>query len=264
MSATSRSAIIVFLIFAGCAKPIVTGVVKDPWGNAIAGAKIAIANTELSAVTDSNGRYGLRYVPGLFKITFAKDGYTTHELELNVSEKAAIPAAPVIMYPVPAKPGIYYIGDKKLQPLAADQVSVRKRVGAWSAEYEYQIDNRILNTVLVRTGKVEFIDTLTPSAKVFGEREGIPMTLYHVTYHLMTPEVHFDGSAIAPGDEIAKIGKEKLVVHRLTLPAGEYAWLQIGSGPVIGSAAPREYAYRFMAPHVPIRAELAKDFYQGE
>jgi hypothetical protein len=82
----------------------------DPFENRMEGVSVRVVGSAFSAETDKSGRYAVDYVPGSFSVEFSKPGYTTIELWLSIAEKTRFPAEPVVMYPIPDKPGLYYIG----------------------------------------------------------------------------------------------------------------------------------------------------------
>ena len=75
-----RVAVVLLVLVSGCSKKDIEGVIKDPFGNGVAGVSVQILKTQFKTVTDRDGRYSLDYVPGTFTIRYLKDGYTTHRL----------------------------------------------------------------------------------------------------------------------------------------------------------------------------------------
>jgi Carboxypeptidase regulatory-like domain len=95
-------ALLIFLVFAaGCSKEaIVEGEVNDYFGQPLQGVTVEITGTRFRTVTGGDGRYSLQYLPGRFRVEFAKTGYHPAHLELEVATEARVPAAQVTLLKV--------------------------------------------------------------------------------------------------------------------------------------------------------------------
>ena len=137
----SSTVVITLLLLGGlaCTKPVIRGKVVDLFKKPVEGAEVSIPNTTFTVRTDGNGSYAVSYVPGQFTLQVRKDGYTSETLPWNVAEKAELPAADVVLYPVPEDAGVYLIGAGKLVPLPpAAIVKDVKQLSYWSARREYR------------------------------------------------------------------------------------------------------------------------------
>ena len=112
--------LIICLMLPACSKNI-EGKVTDVFGNGVAGVAIKIDKSNYTTTTDNTGKYSLEYAPGSFSVKYAKSGYTTMRVDLNLQQKTKFPAEEVVMYPIPKEQGVYYIGDKELIKLNFDK-----------------------------------------------------------------------------------------------------------------------------------------------
>ena len=100
--------LLLLVLTASCtSKAEIKGTVKDYFGQPVENANVSIAGSAFKTVTDKNGHYQLEYVPGSFTVVFSKDGYSTYEMPLNLTEKTKFPAEEVTLIRLPDKPGVY-------------------------------------------------------------------------------------------------------------------------------------------------------------
>lgn len=122
-------ALILGLIFAISANAIyskasINGVVEDYFGNPIEGVIVKIKNSRLEAITNKEGKYEVPYIPGSFTVMYSKDGYSKHEMNLNLSSKDEFPAEDVTLCKVPESLGVYFYSPGKIVPLGKNRLGV--------------------------------------------------------------------------------------------------------------------------------------------
>lgn len=79
----------------------VNGTVVDEASTLLPGVKVQLENSTLETLTDENGAYSLPYVPGSFRVTFAKVGYIGGELALTLQGRENFPAQVVRLLRLP-------------------------------------------------------------------------------------------------------------------------------------------------------------------
>lgn len=108
--------------------PVVSGQVVDPYGNPVSNAVVRVDSTTLSAQTDTHGKYNIPYVPGTFRLVFEKAQHRSYTLPLSISEKVAVPAKTVTLYPSPKEKGIYLLNPFGGDPIALSSSKVHRYV----------------------------------------------------------------------------------------------------------------------------------------
>jgi len=214
----------------GCSKKDIEGLTKDPFGKGISGVSVQILKSEFKSTTDGNGKYSLDYVPGTFTIQYSKDGYTTIKLNLAIQQKSKFPAEPIVMYPIPKREGIHYIGDTGLiqlnpVPVLETEQHVRDRSSYSMAKTPQTAD--VLN---IKSGKATFIDNSRHPRHRFPHQR-----VMIVLVKLGNGNLIMDYSRPAIGaiiyhyvgvikDNPSHVGEEKLYLRTVDLAPGNYAW----------------------------------------
>ena len=236
-------AAVIAIAWAACSKPVVSGRVLDAFGKPLQDVAVSVEGTSFATATDSNGGYDIEFVPGQFKVHLKKDGYTSVTNSLNVAQSTKVPAADVILYPRPAKPGIYYVGKEKLEPLPLGAVTHRSTpatgIGVFlpgSTRTEWTF-GPVPATAVLPEGQAKFVDT-APNE-----------------YHLLRASNH-RGSFLAEGgigekseaglveETPEKVGDENLLVRTVHLEKGRYGWVQFGEN-MLGGKVPAGPYYGF-------------------
>jgi len=220
------------LLIASCGnKSRVTGKVLDKAGKGIDSVMVLIEKSNFKTITDKQGNYSIDYAPGTFKIIYSKTGYTTHELELNLSNKTKYPAETVELYPIPKNKGIYLFEGNKLIPLK--ETYVKERTGRdpnqdWGNYSLYQINNlnKIVKETKIKAGTIKFIDTNPEAIKVAClQTSGDIGIIQYYTYNWSNPKYKYNGLI---NDNKKRVGKEKLLIRSVQVKPGTYAWVQVG------------------------------------
>jgi hypothetical protein len=206
----------------------------DPFCQPVAEASVSIEGNSFSAKTDRKGIYKIDFVPGQFTIHIKKEGFTTASLQLNVAQPTAVPAADVVLYPRPAVAGIYYVGKKRLEPLA--NFALRRQEISSQMAFLPGSTNFYLQTgasVLVAAGDAQFIDTLSKQLHLARaqNRSGLILS---------APE----DSAGAGSAKAEEVGEEKLTVWNVHLAPGAYGWIPLEKS-LLGGFVPGETYYGF-------------------
>jgi len=226
---------IALILLSGCGSSEIQGIVKDPFGNGLDGVTINIINSELKSSTDKNGGYVIKYVMGTFTVQYAKPGYTTQKINLNLQEKTRFPAQPVILYPIPTEAGIYYIGDKNLIKLPISEI-VSQEIKEKSREALFGLGKSHIKyfpskliELSVKEGKAQFIDRISkPLASMRLSKDGFFVYLISVAGGIEF-KVVYDGSV---SGESNKIGEEKLLVRTMECKPGTYAFVEMFKNPL--------------------------------
>lgn len=117
-------AVLLPLLVACSDQSALSGKVVDNFGKPLSGVVVTIENTELSATTDKEGVYSLRYVPGAFRISFGADGHSPRTLELDIKSSEKVPLKTVELFRMPPPGGIFLIGKDDYLPLAKEAVAI--------------------------------------------------------------------------------------------------------------------------------------------
>ena len=216
------------LLLLSCGKKTdINGKVVDPIGNGMQGVSVMIENSSFKSVTDENGNYSIDYAPGSFKLIYSKSGYTTHELELNLSTKVNYPADSVVMYPIPENEGIYFLDGNRLVSLCELQVKEREWSQSWPLRNFsiFYIDNldKISKNNEINEGQVIFIDTYPQSIKL----ARLSNNGYVQSYSYSFSDTKYDYNGIL-NDKSERFGEEKILLRSAQVKPGIYAWVQVG------------------------------------
>ena len=101
----------------GCAKAEIFGAVVDQGQRPLDGVRINILNSSFTTRTGKVGKYRIDCLPGKFTVAFSKKGYATTRLDLNLEKRHSYPAETVILWKIPADPGIYVVDSGQYVPL---------------------------------------------------------------------------------------------------------------------------------------------------
>ncbi|MDZ7821596.1 MAG: carboxypeptidase-like regulatory domain-containing protein [Candidatus Marinimicrobia bacterium] len=196
-------------------------------GKGLQDVSVVIEKTSYKSITDKNGNYSIDYAPGNFKLIYSKSGYTTEELELNLSTKDYYPADSILMYPIPKNKGIYYLDGNSLVSLYELKLKERE----WKEYpkitiYSY-IDNlpTDLKKYEINEKHITFIDTYPHFIKLAKvRREGIHGKIQHYSYYWSDVKYMYNGLVKY---ETKSVGKEKLLLKSAKLTPGIYAWVSV-------------------------------------
>ena len=117
-----------------------TGEVHDGFGKSLAGVEVSIPGTALKTTAGSNGQYSISYVPGKFSINYSKDGYTTFNLNQDVSVETTVPLQVVVLYKKASDKGVWLFGDSDYMSLKSAKVLTSggdRRQFAWVYKMTY-------------------------------------------------------------------------------------------------------------------------------
>lgn len=101
-----------YLFFISCSSSI-DGNVTDNFNQPLHNVDIKIENSAYTTTSNSSGQFSLDYKAGSFKLLIEKEGYLSHTIELNVTDKSGYNLGKVELIKVPEKAGVYYISDSK-------------------------------------------------------------------------------------------------------------------------------------------------------
>lgn len=220
-----------------CSRAVLSGRVMDPFGKGIAGASISIEGTSISAMTDADGNYQVRYIPGQFKLHIRKDdNYTSSTVPYNIAESTEVPAAAVVLYPRPSEPGIYFVGKDKLQRLDSAQLRKQKIRNPiqWLPDSVQYLLQTAARPAMLPEGDALFIDNI-PKPLELGRalnRSG-----------LVLDTAHSDASGFIR-TTTEKAGNEELPVRKVRLRQGVYGWVELGQN-LLGEMVPGNTYYGF-------------------
>ena len=96
---------------APCASQIVGRVFDPLFRVPVPGATVSIEGLQFSATTDANGRFSLRYAPGLVGIVAQKSGYQriNAEIALELSTYSRVPLRDLTLVRLPPERGVYAV-----------------------------------------------------------------------------------------------------------------------------------------------------------
>lgn len=111
------------LAFCACASSCnrcsIQGVVVDIQGTTVPGVAVTVADGEAEDLTDALGRYQLRLSPAIHEIHFAKTGYTSGALEIDLSGGQNVSAHTVTLWRLPQDMGVYLLENLEFRALPA-------------------------------------------------------------------------------------------------------------------------------------------------
>lgn len=93
--------ILLAILFFSCTKKKIEGQVFDYFNQPLEGVIVTIANSTFQATTDSKGSYSIDYVPGSINLNYAKQGYTSGNLNLDITHKESFPAQRIVLIKIP-------------------------------------------------------------------------------------------------------------------------------------------------------------------
>jgi len=142
------------LLFFGCTKPQVKGIVVDNSNKPIQNAEIRIQGTQFKGLTDNAGRYSIQYVPGKLQILFEKNGYTKKNMMIDVATEAEYPADTIRLIKFP--------GEQEVSEIVASNKVQTKSIYIENILYHY--GNRPGENILGSTGQeaIELINSYKP------------------------------------------------------------------------------------------------------
>jgi len=224
------------ILFTSCSKnERIEGKVQDVFGNSLSDVTVKIEKSTFSAKTDGSGQYSLDYVPGSINLTFSKNGYTTRNLSLDIQQKAYFPTETMVLYPIPAEEGFFYIdvdGRKLVKLDKNSNTKERKRQNkgfSMTQNYSYfiQVPKKALT---IKSGKSMFIDKVPYLIMLTTiNKDGL---IYEGNLNAFERHDKYSGFL---KDKSESIGKEKLLVRTADLSPGLYSWVQMDKGQMIGA-----------------------------
>lgn len=213
-----------------CTKPMIHGRVVDVFSKPLTGAEVSILKTTFKAVSGADGRYMIEYAPGQFELSVKKPSYASTTISLNVTQTSELPAADVVLFPIPPEPGIYYIAPDRLIPLPERGIQRNlKSLDNVSFLHEYAFPFSNDPTPSIAFGsEARFLDTLPAAATLYrGDPEFYQVQYLTGLYQTpMSPQLNNEVNTrtIELGDE-----KLRLRIVKLKQSAVYYGWLP---GPV--------------------------------
>jgi hypothetical protein len=207
------------LILTGCGKKNIEGVVKDPFGQGLEGVSVQVDKTTFSATTSKSGQYAIDYVPGTILLKFSKQGYSSHSLELNIQQKAKYPAEPVLLYPIPGIPGIFWIGEKNLTEMPGSPVSKHRYATSWMDPNHYRYEAVAMKRLCLKPGPVEFIDAQPDHYALVRLKDG--GQIQEFSNQFGTIKFVYNGIMQDNGRKLA----EAVYLRSADLQSGYYAWV---------------------------------------
>ena len=222
------------LLLNGCgSSDRIVGDVKDIFGTPLGDVSVTVEKSGFQAKTRSDGGFNLDYAPGQFVVKFAKPGFTTHLLELNLHQKAKYPTGEVVLYPIPSQKGVFYVDREKKQliELPTNNVVGIKQRGTGFMEsidtffiYSKSDPRSPVVSPTFRAGEAQFIDTDPSLLKLNQVREK--------DYVINEAQRNPMGARIIyldePPESSSSVGAEKVMIRAFKLSPGVYSWVQHG------------------------------------
>jgi hypothetical protein len=211
------------LLCVACGKPSLSGLVVDPFGVGLANATVGIENTNLSASTDDRGAYKIDYLPGAFRLQVKKPGYTSSAVAYNLSQPADVPAANIVLYPIPKSQGIFYLGKTGLVELPRAGQSIRTVREAYGSRYRYYFP-LAAGVPELPAGPAVFIDTSSDQLQLATALD-VDGKFFEVVFPTMITMTRLASGFARVTTK--QVGEEKLVIHEASLHTGPYAWIEM-------------------------------------
>lgn len=217
-----------FFLLNGCSKKNIEGTVSDPFGKGLAGVEVQILKSQFKATTSSDGKYSIEYVPGTFTIQYAKVGYTTHKLDLNIQQKSKFPAELVTLYPIPKSEGFFLQTTSGFQELPSKQI--KYEISGNAEHHVYRItDNQSeqnaqhdISSISIKAGTAIFVDNYPKSSGLFKIGNNNILLEYNNVWGSIT--YIYNGRI---KDKSERVGVEELLLRKVELQPGSYAWCEV-------------------------------------
>jgi len=215
----SRIASMTFLLvtlIACSKKPMVTGEIRDGFGNPLVGATVSVDKTTFVATSDQSGRYSVQYVPGKVLVKVTKDGYTSQEIALDIATEAEYPTQALTLYKIPSVAGIVAFAGGAYLALA--KVNLQSKERMWDAGFTetYTVAGEFVK--LAGGSELRFLDSDGNAPRIYAVGPGGIIRVHEQGYVVPTTDKAkvFAGTSIpvAPGISLRKV----------TLPKGRYAF----------------------------------------
>ncbi|MDO9566449.1 MAG: carboxypeptidase-like regulatory domain-containing protein [Candidatus Desulfaltia sp.] len=240
--------VIASFVFSGCGKKGVTGQVVDSGGNELKGVSVKIEKSTFSTLTDEEGKYLIDYAPGSFTIIFSKDDYTSHKLELNISNMALFPAETIMMYPIPKEKGIYFLDGNKLialNPLQIQKIEFKHKNKNYTQYYINRPD--IPKSFVVKSDIIQFIDTNLEPIRF--ARLRLKDTNWLIERYYYEWGIKYDYNGFIE-DKKQRIGEEQILLRSIKKEPGVYCLVGVYKGMMSEKIHPDtdKKAYPFIVP----------------
>ena len=100
------------------------GQVIDIWGAAVPEATVMVSGGSTSLTTDAHGYFSVVNPAQSVTLRIGKDGFVQDELTVAAGEDGSLPNTVVQLYPRPAEPGFFIVGQTSYQRLDPEPIKV--------------------------------------------------------------------------------------------------------------------------------------------
>lgn len=160
--------VIPLICLAGCSELIIEGAVQDEAGQAVEGARVALAGTGCEALTDVAGRFSFTCAPGSYAIIVEKAGYIPDSMrEVRVAPHATTDLGVRTLLHIPAERGLYVIEGTTLRLLPPGRVSRRMGGSGDSAFKHYCLPEEETPMERLPPGELRLLDNDAPPWRPF-------------------------------------------------------------------------------------------------
>ncbi len=207
--------IVLLGLVAGCGQTAqIDGSVVDHAGAPLAEVDVKVVKSAYAAKTDVNGVYSVPFAPGSFQVSFERDGYTSHVLNLSIQESVVFPAEPVELFPKPADSGLHVLADTGLTALAPAAVETMKVGSGWYTTEKLHCSGE---GPVVAGDDLRVVDT---TGSILMPSKLADYGLFYRPASSDEPEVNGLFK-----DTSSTVGQEALKVRSLSLEPGRYAFI---------------------------------------
>lgn len=217
-----------------CSQSGISGKVIDPANKVLEGVTVKVDKSNFITETEPNGEYTIEYAPGSFKLIFSKNGYTTHTLELNITNMTLFPAETIMMYPIPKEKGIYLLEGNRLVSLTPFPIKKNEYRRSNKNYTSYKVDTQnIFKSQIIKSDVIKFIDT-SPDPIRFArlKKNGLIEDYYS---EWMDIKYKYDGFI---DDKQEKVGEEKILLRSISANPGIYALIGVYKAVMSGRIHP--------------------------
>ncbi|WP_114490626.1 carboxypeptidase-like regulatory domain-containing protein [Candidatus Ulvibacter alkanivorans] len=137
------------LIVASCGEHQIEGKVIDNFGKPVKDMKVAIKGTSLETTTNSNGEYGITFIPGTIEMEYTDERYMNVYKTYDIATETDYPAKTIETIRFPES----YEANSLLVPKDGKYVSLPKSVQIYGERQEsgnYSKHNNLVYTAIVK------------------------------------------------------------------------------------------------------------------
>lgn len=215
------------LLLAACGSPPLGGVVRSVNGQVISGATVSVEGSQVTATTDSEGRYSLNAPAGTVQVQIRREGFTTESMRITLSPGGNCRAVDVILYPLPPQgaEGVHWVGPTGLLGLRPAHLECRGGGSEALRTDEWVVGDPVVPGALpaVPAGRSSFVVRALSEPVLLKVDQG-PAKALLASRVVSSWGIEKERRELVVPVQATRAGKEGLLVLSADLPPGIYLW----------------------------------------